>query len=410
MTISKKIQNLLIAGLPVLAVLLQLMASPSCANTTTPPSGGPKDTIPPYLTKIEPLPGSVNVNTRKTEITFTFNEYVKVKDAKSIFLSPPQEKAPKFKIKGKSVVVYFEEPLDSNRTYALDLTNAICDNNEGNMYEGFTYIFSTGDRIDSMVVTGTVLDCNTLKPLQGATVLLYKDHADSAIFLHRPDAAIKTDDWGFFTLRNIQDTIYRMYALTDENNNNKYDPETESVAFLDSLLKPVLVVSDTLKELAKYDMKDTAHVMARHSEHELKVFREIPSKQMILKKERVDDRVAYITFMAPFAVIDSMWIKGVKPKNLITQFNAKKDSLEIWVNDQRKMPDTLRMYVNYQKTDTLGKLAPFIEEVKLVRPKAASVQKSSKKDLKKEDTTCVFTVEALPEMVEQNGFVAEFKL
>ena len=79
-----------------------------------------------------------------------------VKDPKSLFLSPPLEKAPKFKMKGKTVVVYFESDLDSNKTYTMDLTNAIGDNNEGNMFPGFTLVFSTGDRIDSMMVTGLV--------------------------------------------------------------------------------------------------------------------------------------------------------------------------------------------------------------------------------------------------------------
>ena len=384
------------------------MFSHSCANTTTPPSGGPKDTIPPIITKLYPADGSINVPTHKTKLELTFNEYVVVKDPKSLFLSPPLEKAPKYKIKNKSVVVYFENDLDSNKTYTLDLTNAIGDNNEGNMFPGFTLVFSTGDRIDSMLVTGTVQDCNTLQPIKGATVMLYKDHADSAVFLKRPDAAIKTDDWGYFCLRNIQDTVYRMYALIDENNNNKYDPETEKIAFLDSLVKPVIKVNDTLPELQKYDMKDTACCLARKSEYELNIFREKPSKQMIVNKERVGERTAYITFMAPYAQIDSIWMRGVPREKLITQFNLQKDSLEIWVNDPRKQPDTLFLYVNYLKTDSLGVLNPFTEEIKLVKPKVLP-GKASNRDIKKEDTTAVFSIEAKPDMVEQYGFVMEFK-
>ena len=384
------------------------MFSHSCANTTTPPSGGPKDTIPPIITKLYPVDGSTNVPTHKTKLELTFNEYVVVKDPKSLFLSPPLEKAPKYKIQNKSVVVYFENDLDSNKTYTLDLTNAIADNNEGNMYPGFTLVFSTGDKIDSMLVTGTVQDCNTLQPIKGATVMLYKDHADSAVFLKRPDAAIKTDDWGYFCLRNIQDTLYRMYALIDENNNNKYDPETEKIAFLDSLVKPVMKVNDSLPELQKYDMKDTVCCLARKSEYELNIFREKPSTQMIVNKERVGERTAYITFMAPYAQIDSIWMRGVPREKLITQFNLQQDSLEIWVNDPRKQPDTLFLFVNYLKTDTLGVLNPFTEEIKLVKPKVLP-GKSSQRDIKREDTTAVFTIDAKPENIEQYGFVMEFK-
>ena len=286
----KKLLNILIPAVPVAFILGSMLFSHSCANTTTPPSGGDKDTIPPFITELYPLPGSINVPVKKTQLKLTFNEYVTVKDMKSLFLSPPMEKAPKYKLKGKSVVVYFEDDLDSNKTYTLDVTNAIADNNEGNMYPGYTLVFSTGDTVDSMMVTGIVQDCNTLEPIKGATVMLYKDHADSAVFLKRPDAAIKTDDWGFFCLRNIQDTCFRMYAIIDENNNNKYDPESERIAFIDSLVTPVTVVNDSLPEVIKYEMIDTVNCLARKQEYELNVFREKPSKQMIVNKERVGDR------------------------------------------------------------------------------------------------------------------------
>ena len=405
----KKLLSYIIPAFPVIVVLGSMIFSHSCANTTTPPSGGPKDTIPPVITKLDPLPGTVNVPRHKTKLFLEFNEYVTVKDPKSLFLSPPLEKSPKFKLKGKGVLVSFESDLDSNKTYTLDVTNAIGDNNEGNMFPGYTLVFSTGDRIDSMMVTGIVQDCNTLQPLKGATVMLYKDHADSAIFLKRPDAAVKTDDWGYFCLRNIQDTVYRMYAIIDENNNNLYEAESEKVAFIDSLVQPVNVVNDTLPELKKYDMKDTVNCLARKNEYELSIFREKPSKQLIVNKERVGERTAYITFMAPYAQIDSIWIKGVPSDKLITQFNIMQDSLEIWVNDPKEQPDTFYLNVKYMKTDTLGMLNSFTEELRLAKPKKGLAAKTSRKDIKKEDTTAVFTLEAKPETVEQYGFVFEFK-
>lgn len=395
--------------IPVAFVLGSMMFSPSCANTTTPPSGGPKDTIPPVITKMFPLPGTTNVPTIKTKLELEFNEYVVVKDPKSLFVSPPPKKTPKYKIKGKSVIVYFEDDtLATDRTYTLDVTNAIGDNNEGNMFPGYTLVFSTGDRIDSMVVTGIVQDCNTLQPIKGATVMLYKDHADSAVFLKRPDAAVKTDDWGFFCIRNIQDTLYRMYAIIDENNNNIYEPETEKVAFIDTLVKPIVKVTDSLPELMKYDMKDTLNCLARKQEYELNIFKEKPTKQMIVNKERVGDRTAYITFMAPYAQIDSLWIRGVPQDKIIRQFNIMQDSLEIWVNDPKPQPDTFHLYVNYMKTDTLGLLNSFTEEIKLVNPNKSKLLKSAKKDIKHEDTIAVFKLNATPENVEQEGFTMEF--
>ena len=403
-----KLSNLL-PIIPVALILGMMMFSPSCANTTTPPSGGPKDTIPPIITKLYPLDGQINVPRHKTKLILTFNEYVTVKDPKSLFLSPPLEKAAKFKLQNKSVVVYFENDLDSNKTYTLDVTNAIADNNEGNMFPGYTLVFSTGNQIDSMLLTGIVQDCNTLQPIKGATVMLYKDLADSAVFLHRPDAAVKTDDWGFFCLRNIQDTTYRLFAIIDENNNNIYEPETEKIAFVDSIIRPLVKINDSLPEIQKYDMKDTICCLARNTEYELNVFREKPSKQLIVNKERVGERTAYITFMAPYAQIDSIWIKGVPQDKLLTQFNLQQDSLEIWVNDPRPQPDTLFLNVKYMKTDTLGLLNSFTEEIKLPKPKSALIAKTSRKDIKKEDTTAVFTVDAKPENIEQYGFVVEFK-
>ena len=398
--------------IPLAAVILAagaMIFSPSCANTTTPPSGGPKDTIPPVLVKYSPQPGDTMVPVHRTQISLTFDEYVVVKDVQSLFLSPPLEKTPKYRMRGKSVVVYFESDLDSNRTYVLDVTNAIADNNEGNMYPGYAMVFSTGKHLDSMMVTGIVQDCNTLMPVKGATVMLYKDHSDSAIFKHRPDAAIKTDDWGFFCLRNIQDTVYRMYAIMDMNNNNMYEADNEQVAFIDTLIRPVTKVSDSLPELTKYLMTDTVACLARKTEYELNLFREVPSKQMIVNSERLGERTAYITVMAPYAQIDSMWMTGIPEDKLITQFNLERDSLEIWVNDPDPLPDTLFLNVNYMKTDTLGQLVPTVDEIKLTKPRQTGVAKSSRTDIKKEDTTTVFTITAEPETVEQYGFEIEFK-
>ena len=397
--------------IPAALVLGAMMFPSGCANTTTPPSGGPKDTIPPVLVKTYPLPGTVNVPTHKTQLKFTFDEYVVVKDANNIFLSPPLEKKPKYKISGKSIVVSFESDLDSNTTYTLDITGAIADNNEGNMYEGYTLVFSTGSQIDSMCLTGLIQDCNTLMPIKGATVLLYKDQADSAIFLHRPDAAAKTDDWGFFSVRNIKDTVYRVYALKDANNNNIYEPDNESVGFLDEPYRPLTVFNDSIYEFKKFNMKDTALCLARKTDVELNLFREKPSKQFIVKKERVGARTAYLTFMAPDAKVNSMKIRGLPAEKLISQFNPQKDSLELWVNDQRKMPDTLQLQINYDKTDSLGNLVPTDELVKLALDKAkrAEMQKSSQRDIKHEDTIAVFKNEVDPTTVEQYGFKVEFK-
>lgn len=396
--------------LPVGLILIPIMFFHSCANTKQAPSGGPKDSIPPVIVKIKPLPGVIGVPVHGATFEFTFDEYVKVKDPKNIFLSPPLTKAPKNKIKGKSLIIYFEDDLDSNTTYTLDFTDAIQDNNEGNLFPGFTYSFSTGETIDSMYITGVVQDCNTLQPVKGATVMLYKDLADSAIFNSRPTAAVKTDDWGFFSLRNIADTTYRLYAIKDDAGNNLYDPDTDLIAFIDSIIRPVNTVNDSIFELKKMDMKDTVNCLARKAEYELSLFKEKGSKQMIKNHGRTGDRSGFISFSAPRAHIDTMWISGIAADRLITQFNTRRDSLEIWINDQRPMPDTLHLFVNYRKTDSTGLRSPYSEHLKLfVEGVGKKKSRSQKVEKSHSDSICTLTLTAEPETIQEIGYKLEFK-
>lgn len=392
----------LIPAIPVALALAGALFPSSCANTTQAPTGGDKDTIPPAIVGIKPLPLSRNVPVN-AQITFTFDEYVTVKEAKNIYLSPPQAQRPKYKVKGKSVIVYFEEPLRENTTYALDITSAIADNNEGNMYPGFTLVFSTGPHIDSMLVTGVVRDCGTLDPVKGATVMLYRDHSDSAIFNHRPDAAVKTDDWGYFALRNVKDTLYRLYAIVDEAGDNVYNPDNDLVAFADTLIRPSIVVRETMPEVLKYDMTDTVNCMKRRQEHELLLFRSSTARQVTVNKVRTADRAGYVTFMSPGARVDSLWIAGLDQRRLMGQFNKERDSLEIWINDQRPMPDTVKLFMRYFKTDSTGALVSTVEECALAMEGKKPVSRSSRRDIRHEDTTCVITMQAPSESVEQYG-------
>lgn len=395
-----------------LAAVAPMLFIHSCANTTQAPTGGKKDTIPPYIVMISPLPGATNVPLTGAKFKFDFNEYITIKTAQNIFLSPPGKKMPKSKIQGKSLIVTIDDTLKANTTYTINFTDALADNNEGNPYPGYTYVFTTGDHIDSLGITGVVQDCNDLSPVKGATVLLYRNLADSAVFLERPYAAAKTDDWGFFIIPFIEDTLYRLYAIKDEGNNNIYDPDADLIAFVDSLVRPVMVISDTLREFMKYDMTDTLGCRARRTEYELNLFRESTSKQYIKNKVRVSDRAAYITFASADAWIDSLWITGYQPDRIITQFNMKQDSLEIWINDRGPVPDTLNLYVNYRKTDTLGNKVPTLERVKLSQEgkKKAKTAYEAQKNIQHTDTICNFTASARPETVEQKGFELEFTL
>ncbi len=397
----------IIPALAVLAVLTAVMLQNSCANTTQAPSGGRKDTIPPVIVNINPLPGAVNVPVHNASVRFYFDEYITVKNPKNIFLSPPMGKAPKYKLKGKSLIVYFDQDLDSNTTYTLDISDAVADNREGNMFPGYSLVFSTGPKIDSMVVTGTVRDCNTLLPINGATVMLYKDLSDSAVLKSRPYAAAKTDKWGFFAIRNVSDTVYRLYAMVDDIGNNVYDAESDKIAFFDTVIRPTMVATDDLPELLKYDMEDTVRCRARRSEYELYMFRDEKSRQAVRNRDRLGDRLAYVSFMAPDAQIDSLWIRNIPQDKLIMEFNPTRDSLLIWVNDRRRPLDTLHLFVDYLKTDTSGVLAPATEHFRLARP-GGKYRRPALSTLKHDDTICKMKLVAEPRTVERQGFKMSF--
>ncbi|NCB98686.1 MAG: hypothetical protein EOM36_10055, partial [Bacteroidia bacterium] len=129
-----------------------IAAAYSCANTSTPPSGGPKDTLSPVLIKVLPDSNKTNFPRSGGKVELRFNEYVVIKDAvKYIYLSPPQKKMLETKIKGKSVVVTFPEELDSAVTYSINFSSSISDNNEGNPFYPYVYPFSTGATIDTMI-------------------------------------------------------------------------------------------------------------------------------------------------------------------------------------------------------------------------------------------------------------------
>ena len=410
---SERISDMRKIIIPLLAaagVLLPLLLSHSCANTTQAPSGGLKDSIPPIILAIDPLPGATSFPLEKGRVEFRFDEYVSIKNAKSIFLSPPQDKAPKSKISGKSLIVEFEEPLLPNTTYTLNLGDAVADNNEGNIFPGFTYTFSTGTRIDSMFLTGSVVDCNTLMPVKGVTVMLYKDAADSAVFLRKPYAAALTDVWGYFVLPNIADTLYRLYAVSDADANNVYDPDRDLIAFADSAVRPQYKVGEGIPELLKYAADDTLGAEARRSEHYLRLFREKPSRQFLKDSKRTGLRSAYISFQAPNAIIDSLWFASFRSDEVISQFNPTYDSLELWLNSHKPAPDTLHLLVNYRKTDSTGILTPEIEHLRLALDSkiAKKYSRAQRRNLQHEDTTLTFKIGAKGERIEQYGFELEF--
>ncbi len=408
-----KFKNLLNTAI-VTGIAAILIFPPSCANTSTPPEGGPKDTLAPILVEVVPPINSLHhpVDIKHSTVSFEFDEYVVLNNPNSyIFLSPPQSKPPTAKIKGKKVVVSFTEPLDSSQTYSLSLGEAIKDNNEGNPFPPYTHSFSTGSYVDSLFVSGNIVEASTMLPMSNMTVLFHTDLSDSAIYKVRPRAAAKSDLWGYFTVRNLPvDSVYRVYAIQDLNNNCIYDPDQEMVAFLDTLVRPTGVMRPGLPELVPVMMTDTAACQARPTQISLSMFMEVSQRQLLRSRERVSRRQMYLKFAAPYPQIDSMILDGISPDKLILEHNFYQDSITIWINDQGPIPDTLQMRLSYMRTDdTLNILMPVTDTIKMIRPKGKMVENRWGEMVEEADTLAAYEVDASPEKIDQDGIIIEFE-
>ena len=393
-------------------VLFTALFAPSCANTSTPPSGGPKDTIPPVMTESTPLPNSteVSIYPKKNTIILTFNEFVVLKDpAKNFFISPPLNKRVMPKIKGKSIVLNFQDTLREDVTYSIDFGKGIADNNEGNLFPRMSFAFSTGKEVDSIYTSGTVVDAKSMFPKENATILFHTDPSDSAVFNILPAAAAKSDKWGYFTVRNIKPGAYRVYAIDDLNNNNKYDPGEESIAFLDSVFVADSVMRPDRPELLSYDEKDTSGIMSRPAAMQLNLFKELSTKQYISENVRLSKRSAYIKFNAPYVKIDSLQIDGIPNDKIIREFNVMEDSLSLWFNIQTEVKDTLNFRIKYHKTDdSLQQLVSTWEEFKMMPYKKKFEENKFGRQVEVLDTVAKYTVDMNGETIEQDGITIVF--
>ena len=352
-----------------LAFLLVVAASQSCANTKQGPVGGPKDTIPPVIVGINPDVPMLNFPIQKGKISLTFNEYVQLKNQyQEIVLSPPTKKRPIAKIKKKSVVVSFDDTLKANQTYSISFGNAISDVNESNPFNGYVIDFSTGDSIDSLILSGTVMDYATLLPLKGVYVALYTNPTDSCVVKDLADAATRSDDWGYFCFRGLKGVPYAIYAWEDKNNNQLYDRGGELAGFCDSTITPTIVAKNGMPQIAMMNMKDTLACLSRPSQTDIYLFKEKISNQYIESSGRISERECYIKFRAENPQIDTFRIRGIYDDRIIRQFDPKGDSLTFWINDPKATQDTLLLRINYMKSDSTGTLKPYGETIKLVKP------------------------------------------
>lgn len=221
--------------LPICFAIVLTVLLASCASVTPIP-GGPEDTDPPEIVSTKSTP-NLQRRFEKQPIRLTFNEWVELKDiGTQVIVSPPLEFSPDIDLKGKSVYFQFneEERLRPDATYTINFGESVRDYTEGNPTPNLRFVFSTGDNLDSLSVSGKVEDAFTGEPIPGAMVLLYDQLADTIIRAERPFYFARTNEAGQFRIENVKGGQFRAFALIDNNFNYLYDLPGESLAFLDS--------------------------------------------------------------------------------------------------------------------------------------------------------------------------------
>lgn len=356
-----------------IALLLVIIGFYACASTGM-PDGGPYDETPPKFVRATPEPNATN-NKRK-KISIEFDEYIKLdKASEKVIISPPQNEAPEVKVSGHRVLVEFFDTLRENTTYTIDFGDAIVDNNEDNPLGNFAYAFSTGEHIDTMEVSGTVLSADNLEPVKGIQVGLHKNLEDSAFVKLPFDRISRTDSRGHFTIRGVAPGKYRIYALMDGNQNYLFDSKTEAVAFLDSLVVPDMrpamrqdTVWNELDTLAYDTIYEVHYTRFLPDNLILRSFKEENPMQYLVKSEREQLNRFSLYFSAKADTLPT--IKGLdfdEKDAFIIESNPRNDTIHYWIKDTVMCErDTLTFQMDYLATDTLGQLVPKTDTLRMV--------------------------------------------
>lgn len=361
----------------------------SCANIGN-PSGGPIDKTPPIFMRSNPTPNAVNVKDRKIEIFF--DEIVTLKDPSTkIIVSPAQTEMPRMSALGRKVTVELVDSLLPNTTYTIDFSNSIQDNNEGNAIDNFAFAFSTGSVIDSMRVSGYVLDSRTLEPMQSVVVGLQSNLADSAFHKEKLQRVALTNDRGQFTIRNVSPGSYHIFALKDLDRDYKFGNPTEDIAFLDSIIVPS-IGSREAADTVYNDLNEIDTIMRATrpayfpNDILLSMFNEDRKSQYLANNLRVDSTRISLTFAAASDTLPSLSIVGrndVPDQWYTLERSQTNDTLTYWIRPPHLVSaDTLIVATTYLRTDTTSNLSWGTDTLKFTfqRQKAKKKKKNEETD------------------------------
>ena len=296
-----------------LLTLLLIVVFQSCAKRGT-PDGGPEDFIPPVY--VRATPENFTTNFDAEEIRIYFDEYIKLNEAqRQIIVSPPMDPKPEITPLGsasRSIRIKITDTLQENTTYTINFGQSIVDNNAGNPLPFFQYIFSTGSYIDSLSVAGHISDAYFKDAPPFVSVMLYEvdsTYNDSTIFLQQPRYITNTlDSLTTFNLDYLKEGTYQLVALNDLNNNYRFDPGRENIAFLD---QSITIPTDSV--------------------YDLKLFREIPQFGIARPKQVAGQHIifGYTGIIEPDSLQINMYPAPADLEHRITQ-DIETDTLHYW--------------------------------------------------------------------------------
>lgn len=360
-------------GLTVIATLFVL----SCAKISA-PTGGPKDLDPPVILKSVPENGSVMFTGKS--FTVTFDEYVVLdRISEKFMVSPPMATKPEVKLRGKSLVVTWEEELADSTTYTFYFQDAIRDNNENNPINNYQYVFSTGPVLDSLSLTGNVFNAFDLEIVEDVTVIMFSNLSDSAPRTMLPAYISRPDPSGGFMISNIRPGDYRLFALKDLNGNTRYDLTDEIFAFGDSVISITPdnyfgLVPDTVTYRPANATEATKPDKFVYGLHRLYAFREPPKQQYLTFTERKSSWGISFGLALPS---DSGQVSATLPEAdssaWFMEHNAARDTFMIWVtNPDVYGQDLVDVILTFPFTDTTGTIIAKTDTISFRYMKPAS--------------------------------------
>lgn len=351
-------------------MLLAAFLLGSCARMGQ-PDGGWYDETPPRIMGAAPADKGTNVKSQK--ISIFFDEFIQIENAtEKVVVSPPQLETPEIVASGKRIRIELLDSLKPNTTYTIDFSDAITDNNENNPLGNYTYSFSTGDAIDTLEVSGKVLQAKDLEPVKGILVGLYNDLSDTA-FTTKPMLRVsRTDGSGRFVIKGVAPGTYRVYALQDADGNYLFNQKSEMLAFSQEKIVPSFkpdVRQDTtwIDSLRIKSIDRVGYTHFLPDDIVLRAFNEVMTDRYFLKAERREPESFTLFYSYGGEMPQVRGLNFQSDDAFIIESTEKQDTITYWLKDTALVnQDTLRVELTYHMTDSLGKLVEQIDTLDIL--------------------------------------------